>query len=168
MDIVLVGRIAERAALETAQKNREKLSKIYPSSYLLNGISSLQVEFADNDTLMEALRQSAYMNVLSDESLADALWRMGEEFGKGLRVNRDDIPVAQFAVEMAEIDGRDPVKSDSTGCVLYVTDNSGPVCEELREKKVPCKVIGYLTDDNDRCLIGESVRSFLTRPPADG
>ena len=122
MDIVLIGRIAESAALATVQEKKEELAGAYPSSYLVNGVSALEVEFAGEEILMEALKACVYMNVLSDCSLADALWRTGEELGKGLRVNRDAVPTAQFAIEMAEADGRDPMKSDSTGCVICVTD----------------------------------------------
>ena len=114
MDIVLIGRIAESAALATVQEKKEELAGAYPSSYLVNGVSALEVEFAGEEILMEALKACVYMNVLSDCSLADALWRTGEELGKGLRVNRDAVPTAQFAIEMAEADGRDPMKSDST------------------------------------------------------
>ncbi|MCR4721750.1 MAG: hypothetical protein K5655_08495 [Lachnospiraceae bacterium] len=164
MDIVFIGRIAERAALMTAREKKEELAKVYPSSYFMNGISELEAEFAGEDVLMEALRQSVYMNVISEESVADALWRTGEELGKGLRVRRDDIPVAQFAIEMAEVDGRDPIKSDSTGCVICVTDNSGPLCAKLKEKGIACAVIGYLTDDNDRCIMNGEIKSYLTKP----
>ena len=164
MDIVLIGRIAESAALKTVREKKEELEGAYPSSYLVNGISALEVEFAAEAILMDALRQSIYMNVINEGSVADALWRTGEELGKGLRVNRDDIPVAQFAIEMAEVDGRDPIKSDSTGCVICVTDNSGPLCAELKEKGITCAVIGYLTDDNDRCILNGETKSFLTKP----
>ncbi|MCR5830488.1 MAG: hypothetical protein K6F93_09115 [Lachnospiraceae bacterium] len=162
MDIVLIGRIAECAALNTAREKKGELAKLYPSSYLLKGISALEVEFADKDLLMDALRQSLYMQVISEGSLSEALWNTGEELGKGLRVNRDDIPVAQFAIEMAEADGRDPVRSDSTGCVICVTEKAGEMCADLRSKGIPCAVIGYMTDDNDRCLISGDVKSFLT------
>ncbi len=162
MDIVLIGRIAESAALKTAQDKKEELAGAYPSSYLVGGISALQAEFADQDVLMEALRMSAYMNVITEGSLADALWKTGEELGKGLRVRRDDIPVRQFAIEMAEADGRDPIKSDSTGCVICVTDNAGRLCGMLGEKGVDCAVIGYITDDNDRCILNGEIRSYLT------
>jgi len=163
MDIVLIGRIAECAALKTAQEKKEELAKTYPSSYLLRGISALEVEFADPDILMTALRKSIYMEVISQASLSEALWKTGEELGKGLRVDRDDIPIAQFAIEMAEADGRDPVKSDSTGCVICVTENAGEMCAILKEKGVSCATIGYMTDDNDRCLVSGQVRSFLTK-----
>lgn len=162
MDIVLIGRIAESAALATVQEKKEELAGVYPSSYLVNGVSALEVEFAGEEILMEALKACVYMNVLSECSLADALWRTGEELGKGLRVNRDAVPTAQFAIEMAEADGRDPMKSDSTGCVICVTDRGMKLCDDLREKGVTCAVIGYLTDDNDRCLVSGEVKSFLT------
>jgi len=164
MDIVFIGRMAESAALKTAREKKEELAKAYPSSYLMNGISALEAEFAGEDVLMDALRQSVYMNVISEGSVADALWRTGEELGKGLRVNRDDIPVAQFAIEMAEVDGRDPIKSDSTGCVICVTDNAGPLRAGLKEKGITCAVIGYLTDDNDKCIMNGEIKSFLTKP----
>ena len=167
MDIVLIGRIAESAALKTVQEKKEELAGAYPSSYLVNGISALEAVFADDDILTEALGSCVYMNVLSDCSLADALWSTGEELGKGLRVKRDALPTAQFAVEMAEADGRDPVKSDSTGCVICVTDRGMQLCDDLREKGVTCAVIGYLTDDNDRCLVNGEVKSFLTGRDSD-
>ena len=162
MDIVLIGRIAESAALATVREKKEELSGSYPSSYLVKGIKGLEAEFADPDTLMKALGKSIYMEVISGGSLADALWKTGEELGKGLRVHRDSIPAAQFAIEMAEFDGRDPMRSDSTGCVVCVTERGGELCDELRGTGVPCAVIGYITDDNDRCLITEAGKSFLT------
>lgn len=163
MDIVLIGRIAESAALKTANEKKEELAGVYPSSYLVNGISALEVEFVSQEILMEALKLSVYMNVISGESVLDALWHTGEELGKGLRVYRDNFPTTQFAIEMAEVDGRDPLKSDSTGCVICVAKNAGRLCSMLRKKRVNYAVIGYMTNDNDRCIIKDHVRSYITK-----
>jgi len=162
MDIVIIGRIAENAALATFSAHRAEILGRYPNNYLLKGVQSLEAEFAPEDFLKKALQMSVYMNVISGGSLEEGLWQLGEELNCGLRVKRDELPINQFAVEMAEIDGRDPIKSDSTGCVLCVTDKAGELCDEAAAAGIPCKPVGYITDDKDRCLVSERGKTFLT------
>lgn len=161
-DIVLIGRVGEKTALEVVNTHKSELLKRYSASYLRRGVEGLSISFIDDDTLNEAFSMCGYLYPLREESVQMALWSIGTELQTGLLVQVPAIPISQFTIEMAEYTDENPYKTDSTGCILCVTCGSDALCSFLAERGVVCACIGHLTDDNDRCLINGEIKSFLT------
>lgn len=161
-DLVIIGRVGEKTALDTVSGHMDELKKRYSSSYLHRGIEALSMAFIEDEVLDEAFAQCDYIYPIRDESLQTALWNVGEELKSGLTVRLPDVPIAQFTIELAEFDDTNPYRNDSTGCIICVTPSSGALCDLLAQKGVPFAAVGYLTDTNDRCIINGDIKTYLT------
>lgn len=161
----MVGKVGETGAVRFLERNPGKLSERFSASYLTKETgklkASIKVGFAEGEANL--LQQNCpLIYPLCEESLYEGLWNLAESMGKGLRVFVDKVPIRSFTIELGEVADENPYAWDSTGSVLGITEN-GTLLESLLEKSnLGCRVIGYVSDDNARCLVNNGRLSYIT------
>ena len=162
MDIILIGRVAEAGTLEVADRERDRLESEYGMRYLSKGIAGLEAEFADEACMRELTLGGCDVFVVGQQGIYQALWALGETLSCGLRVRLEDIPISQFAIEMAEFVDENPYRINSLGCILACCEEGGALADKLKSMGYPAAVIGYTTKDNARGIINHDSLTYLT------
>ena len=162
MDIILIGRAAEAGTLEAVGRDRDMLEKRYGIRYLTRGIAALEAEFADEACMRELTLGGCDVFVVGQQGVYQALWALGETLSCGLRVRLEDIPISQFAIEIAELEDENPYQVNSLGCILACSEEGGALTDRLKELGYPAVVIGYTTSDNIRGIINHDSITYLT------
>lgn len=162
MDIILIGRIAEAGTLEIVEREHEVIELKYGTRYLTYGIAGLAAEFADDECMRELTKAGCDVFVVGRQGICKALWALAETLSIGLRVRVEDIPISQFAIEMAEYKDENPYFINSLGCILACAEEGGALCDRLKGLGYPAAVIGYTTSDNIRGLINHDTLTYLT------
>lgn len=164
MDIILVGRIAEKGTIDALATHKGEFDGVYSDGYMRRGIEALEADFIDDESLMLMESSCSALYPINGEGLYDALWRFLEEQSSGARVYLTDIAIRQFCIAIADKLDLNPYNWDSTGCVLAATEEGSVIVRELRARGVEAAVIGHLTEDRDRCIVNGEIVSFLTPP----
>lgn len=162
MDILLVGRIGESGALNRANAKKDLFDSRFPRSFLKAGISSLSASYVNEEATCLLNDRAEYMYMVGGEGIYAALWNLGELLHSGLRALFESISVSEFVIAAAELTGESPYDWDSTGCILLTAKDGTELAHLLAETGTQAQVIGYLTDDNDRCIINGETLRFLT------
>lgn len=162
MDIILIGRIAEAGILEKTAAQKEIVAGRFSQGYLKRGIAALRAGYISEEQLSALTQSCICVRRLNGESIYGGLWNLGEELGHGLRVYLHKIAIAGFCIEVADLLDVSPYLLDSTGCVLAVAGNGQKIVSGLTEAGIQADIIGYLTDDRDRCICNGEITSYLT------
>lgn len=162
MDIILIGRVAEAGTLEAADRERDRLEAVYGMRYLSRGIEGLEAEFADEACMRELTLGGCDIFIVGRQGICKALWALGETLSCGLRVRLEDIPISQFAIEIAEFIDENPYQMNSLGCVLACCDEGGALVDKLKKLGYTAAVIGYTVKDNIRGIINHDTITYLT------
>ena len=91
-----------------------------------------------------------------------ALYRLGDMLKTGLRAKLFDIPIDQVTIELCDYVDINPYEADAGGAFIIASDSHGRMLDELNEKGIPAKLIGYTTRDNSRIVLGPTER-YLTK-----
>src|SRR3712207_610082 len=92
------------------------------------------------------------MHDITECGVFGALCEMAEAAGCGLEVDLNTIPIRQETVEICEFFHVNPYQIMSSGSMLMITENGENLVRELEKAGIPARVIGVLTDRNDRIL----------------
>lgn len=172
-DIVMTKWAGMAATAVLAINKREELVKRFSASYVdgmeeLKAYMSLkkEAEFIFNNP---SARQSAVIlcKEISKGGIYKALWELGSRCGSGLIVNLKSIPVKQETIEVCNYYDLNPYEIYSEGSMLILCHNGEELVEKMLENSIQAAVIGKLTDDNDRVVINDYERKFLTKPCSD-
>ena len=71
------------------------------------------------------------------------------------------IPIAQETVEISEYFDINPYQLKGDGALLFLTHDSTLAIRALQSQGITAKVIGRITDSNDRIVINEDESRFL-------
>lgn len=107
------------------------------------------------------------MRHVSEGGVFGALWEMAEHSGVGLEIEWKKIPIKQETVEICNYCDINPYALLSSGCLLMTADNGYDLVGNLHKKGVSAAVIGRTTDGNDRLIINEEEKRFLTPAQQD-
>ena len=162
MDIVMVGRVGEDGILEIVKSHEAEISGQYPKRYVSEGILGLEAQFGDDNCVRIMNDAGADVFVTGRQGIYGALYRMGEALGTGLKVKLEAIPVRQFCIEMADRYGVSPYLISSLGCILAVCEDGMRLADQLESNGYQACVIGYTTQDNDRCVINGETVTYLS------
>ena len=91
---------------------------------------------------------------IADGGVYAALWRLGEQYGLGLCVYGERIPILQETIEICEVADKNPYRLEGDGFLC--------VCSEMPPAGGQC--IGYLTRSKERIVIGREGIRYLTKP----
>lgn len=107
------------------------------------------------------------MHHVSEGGIFGALWEMAERSGVGLEIELKKIPIRQETVEICNYFDINPYALLSSGCLLMTADNGYELAESLHKKGISAAVIGRTTDSNDRLILNEEEKRFLTPAQQD-
>lgn len=107
------------------------------------------------------------MHNVSEGGIFGALWEMAERSGVGLEIELKKIPIRQETVEICNYFDINPYALLSSGCLLMTADNGYELAESLHKEGISAAVIGRTTDSNDRLIINEEEKRFLTPAQQD-
>lgn len=107
------------------------------------------------------------MHNVSEGGIFGALWEMAKRSGVGLEIELKKIPIRQETVEICNYFDINPYALLSSGCLLLTADNGYDLVGNLHKKGISAAVIGRTTDSNDRLVINEEEKRFLTPAQTD-
>lgn len=152
-----------------AKRNAEELYTRYPRSYIDAAADFTQflsirpeIEALESDTKLYT-----YIHDISTGGVFSALWEIGRMANVGMQVDLKAIPIKQETVEIAEFYNVNPYMLLGGGSALIVTDNDQEVLAKLQQKGVAAKVIGTIHSTQERVIINEDDKRFLTPPKGD-
>ncbi|WP_165444076.1 AIR synthase related protein [Lachnoclostridium sp. Marseille-P6806] len=110
-----------------------------------------------------------YLRAMGYGGVCTALWKLAGELHCGLTADRKKIPIRQETVELADFYRIDPYRMDSTGCLLGAAprDRAERAVRCLEENGFSARVIGTLTDSEDRLLVNDGEIQYLNMPQGD-
>ena len=104
------------------------------------------------------------MHDVSECGIFGALWELAEASGVGLDIDLKKIPVRQETIEVCEVFDINPYFMPSGGAMLMAIDNGHDLVHQLDVQKIPAKVIGKVTEGNDRIVRNEEEIRYLEPP----
>ncbi|MCR4589572.1 MAG: hypothetical protein K5668_01960 [Lachnospiraceae bacterium] len=145
-----------------AEKKEEELLKYFSPCFVdtVKDFGNLLSNEAEEELLGEYGIGS--FREIREGGVYGALWDMAEERDTGISVYLKDIPIKQETIEIANYLDFDPYLLLSYGSYLIFTDRGYELMRALREKGLPAAMIGETTDNNDRVVINNGSRRFLS------
>lgn len=171
MDVVMTKWIGLQGTAKIAKEQKEALLERLPARFVAEASTYCKYMSIVPEAAIAWEAGAAAMHDVSGGGIFRALWELAEYTGTGIRIDLKSIPVKQETVEVCEVFGLNPYEILSGGALLIVAENGQAMVEKLLENGIPAKMIGKLTDDNDRVLVthteeGEELR-YLERPKTD-
>lgn len=167
MDIVMTKYIGIPATMIIQDIKREELRKKFSENFIdrVNGFDKYY-SIIDEGKLASS-HGVICMHDVSRGGIFQALWEMAEYLGFGFEVDVDRILVKQETIEFCEIFNLNPYEILSTGVLLMVTEDGEQLADTLMEAGIPASVIGRTNSGNDRLIIRNDERGFITPPRGD-
>lgn len=166
-DVVVSKWIGLQGTAYLAKRNRDGLLCRYPA-YLVEEAMGFCRYLSVLPEALAAVRAGAgAMHDASEGGIFGALWELAERHGVGLTVDMRRLPLRQETVEVCEYCGANPYELLSGGCLVMTARDGGALAAALEAEHIPARVVGRVTDGNDRILVnGDEIR-YLDRPRRD-
>lgn len=167
-DIVIIGSIAKAGTAIIAEDKCDELLTRFSESYINKAKAVI-----DDLSVQKALEiidgyNISYLKALSEGGVNGALWEMADTGKKGLTVNLRDIPIMQETVEVCNYFDINPYELLSSGAIIVTTSSGDELVEACISRGIDAAVIGKITGSNDKLIINEDEKRFLTIPETDG
>lgn len=167
MDIVMSKYIALPGTLMIYDKKKYELGKRFSSNFI-ESVTDYAKYYNIYEEAQIAKSQGVFgMHDVSRGGIMNALWEMAENGNVGIEIDVDKILVKQETIEFCELFNLNPYEMMSTGVLLMVTNDGDKLASELRKEEIPASVIGRTTNNNDRIIIRNDERGFITPPKGD-
>ena len=169
-DIVVIKYIAMAGTVIITEDRYDELRTRFSDMYLesaksiLSELSLLQVQ----SILCSEKVDYSYMSALSEGGINAALWEMADIGGVGLTVQLKSIPIRQETVEVCNYFDINPYELTSSGALLVTCKDGQALIDKLYESGVEATIIGRTNSSNDKLIINEDEKRFLTVPATDG
>ena len=166
-DLVLLGTVGLEGALRILNEKEEALSKRFVYGFLQQ-LKQKQGQLFANEAIEEALAfGAAALHQATDGGILAALWELGEASDVGMEISMKQMSIFQETVEICEYYHLNPYQLTSAGCVLIATERGEELVEQLQQKGYVASLLGKLTADKARVILGSEERRFLDRPAPD-
>ncbi len=167
-DIVVIGNIAMAGTAIIAEDKSTELLTRFSESYINKARSIIE-----NLSIQNALKiiedyNISYIQALSEGGINAALWEMADMGKIGLTVSLRDIPILQESVEVCNHFDINPYELLSSGAILVTTSDGNKLVDACLDGGTMAMVIGKVTKSNDKLIINEDEKRFLTVPEVDG
>lgn len=169
-DIVVIKYIAMAGTVIITEDRYDELRTRFSDMYLesaksiLSELSLLQVQ----SILCSGKVDYSYMSALSEGGINAALWEMADIGGVGLTVQLKSIPIRQETVEVCNYFDINPYELTSSGALLVTCKDGQALIDKLYESGIEATIIGRTNSSNDKLIINEDEKRFLTVPATDG
>ena len=148
-------------------REKEELRELFPETILHRMRKLGELLSVKKEAVICAEEGAAHLTDLSEGGLYAALWQLARKARCGLRIDLPSVPVLQETIEFANHYDIDPYKMRSAGSLLAVTHDADALTARLAESGIPAAVIGSLSQDNDKVLIGGGEIRYLDLPQPD-
>ena len=107
------------------------------------------------------------MHDVTESGIFGALWDMAEASEIGMEIDLKSIPVKQETIEICNHFDINPYKLISSGSLLIAAEDGYGLVRELEKNGINAAVVGKANEGNDRVLLNNDERRFLTPPETD-
>lgn len=166
-DVVLTKWVGLEGTYLIAREKEKELKERFSAEYIeeARGFDRYLSIVPEAATAMES--GVGAMHNVSEGGIYGALWEMAERSGVGLEIELKKIPIRQETVEICNYFDINPYALLSSGCLLMTADNGYELAESLHKEGISASVIGRTIDSNDRLIINEEEKRFLTPAQQD-
>lgn len=166
-DVVLTKWVGLEGTYLIAREKETELRERFSAEYIeeAKGFDRYLSIIPEAATAMES--GVGALHHVSEGGIFGALWEMAERSGVGLEIELKRIPIRQETVEICNYYDINPYALLSSGCLLMTADKGHNLMESLHKKGINATVIGRTTDSNDRLIINEEEKRFLTPAQQD-
>lgn len=167
MDVVMTKWTGIEGTAILAELKEEELLTKYPRHYIDNAkrlglyMSTIPEAKALYNQDIVAMHDVSYGGVFA------TLWELVQESGVGIEVYLKDIPIKQETIEVAEFFNINPYMCMGSGSQLIVTKDGAKIVDTLEAAGIHSAIIGKTTADNDKAVIIEDEKRYLTPPKGD-
>ncbi len=166
-DIVVSKWIGLEGTSIIAKEKEEELAGRFNSDFLKRAREFDRYLSVVEDAMTAVKAGVHSMHDVTEGGIFGALWEMGASSGVGLTVDLKDIPIRQETVEICNYFDINPYCLISSGCMLMAAPDGEKLADALHEKGIYAAVIGKINDSNDRIVMNDGERRFLTPPETD-
>lgn len=166
-DVVISKWIGLEGTSVIAKEKQEELVKRFSTEYIENAIGFDRYLSIIPEAATAIKSGTGAMHNVTHGGIFGALWEMAESSGVGLEIDLKRIPVRQETIEICNYFDINPYELMSTGCLLMTSENGYDLAECLKRDDIEATVIGKTTGNNDRLIINEDEKRFLTPPVTD-
>lgn len=170
MDLVISGFVglSGTAMILADEKMRNQLLQRYPKKYINDAI-----QLSNNLSVIDHIKNLSsdnicYIRALGEAGINRALSEMAEVANTGLEVYLKKIPIMQETVELCNHFDINPYELHSSGALLIGTNDGKAVVDLLLKAGINAEIIGSIRTDNDKLIINEDEKRFITLPQTDG
>ena len=166
-EIVLSKWTGLKGTAEIAGKRTREIGD-YFSPYFLETVLGFKQYFSvETEERIAREYGASYIKETGECGIYGALWEMAESSGVGITVYLRDIPIRQETVEIANLLDFDPYLLLSGGSLLFTVKSSYGLIRALKDEGINAQVIGTVNDSNDRVVINNGIRRFLSPRSTD-
>lgn len=148
--LLVLGNIGLKGTEIMANKGKDKLLTRYNPDFVSKA-AELFNEADEACDLVKLLDNEPYIFV-EKGGIFKALWDISSEYKIGFDVDIFDIPVRQETIELSNFFDINPYEMVSEKCVLALVEGGRHMVNALKDTKVPCAVIGEVTEGNDKLI----------------
>lgn len=167
MDIVMSKYIGIAGTVILLDQKKEELSQRFQKSFL-DRMSDFEGYYSViNEAAVAVNSGVAAMHDMSRGGIMGALWEIASVAKVGLEIEMDQILVRQETIELCELFNLNPYEMLSTGSLIMITKEGNALVNELSCRGIVSAVIGRTMDNNDKVVIRNGERGFITPPRGD-
>ena len=176
MNIILAGYIALEASHRLIENEKPALSCRFSDRFLKLSEEMTEREKLSRESINAVISD---MNAdcgqafavddsdiieLSELGIFGGLWALEEIHGRGLNIDLSKISIRQEVIEICEYMNVNPYTYPSQGTFIIRSDRAFELKDYFERNNIKAEVIGYETKDNDRVIVNEDEKRFLTPP----
>ncbi len=166
-DIVVTKWIGLEGSSIIAKEKEEELLKRFSLDFV-DSAKKFDEMISVVDDAMTAVEHGVHaMHDVTEGGIFGSLWEMGESSKVGLEIDLRAIPIKQETVEICNHFDINPYGLISSGSMLIAAEDGTGLVRKLKEKGINAVVVGKATEGNDRVLLNNGERRFLTPPETD-
>ncbi len=166
-EIVLCGYIGLAGTVYLAREKAGELVKTLPRHFIRSGLELEDMIRILPDPEIALAHGVKAMYQIGEGGLLNGLCRLAADSRTGFRIDYEEVPVRQVTIECCEVFDLNPWQMMSGGCVMMITEHGYETVRAFENLNVPCRIIGYISPDNDKVVCHGEIRSHLNRPQPD-
>ena len=166
-DIVVSKWIGLEGTSIIAKEKEEELKKRFNSDYIKRAQGFDQYLSSVKDAMTAVKAGVHSMHDVTEGGIFGALWELGESSKVGLTIDLKDIPIRQETVEICNYYDINPYCLISSGCMLMAAPDGEVLVDALHENGIYACIIGKANESNDRVVMNDGEKRFLTPPDTD-
>lgn len=165
-DIVMTKWLGLEGTALIARESADKLYERYPRDIIDEAADFGRYALTVREAAAAVKSGAGYMQAAREGGIFGALWELAANNSAGLVADLKSIPVKQETIEICEYFGLNPYALMAGGSLLITCRNGEELVHRLMDENICSRVIGKITDGNDRIIRNGEESRFLE--PARG